>query len=327
MPFETTYNIQTSTFAVQRFVSYIRSRDVEVLELLIPTVRSCLEHRHSYVRKNAVFAIYSIYRQHEYLIPDSPELIRIFLVAESDATCKHHAFVFLANCATQKAVEYVVSVFDQIGGFDEHLQLAIIELIRQDCKDETPQKARYIQCISDLRLLNASSHSVKYESATLLTSLTQNAAAVKASASCFIDLAVKESDDNVKLIVLDRLENLRQRHERVLDPLVMDILPVLSSPDIEVRRKAVGIALVMITSRNVEEVVKFFEKQLQRTMTEDYEKIAEYRQLLIQPIHVCSVRYSHVAASVVYGLMEFPGDSNNPAAVDVIAFVRYVSSI
>ena len=37
---------------------------------------------------------------------------------------------------------------------------------------------------------------------------------------------MKESDNNVKLIVLDRLETLRQRHEHVLDALVMDILRV-----------------------------------------------------------------------------------------------------
>ena len=70
------------------------------------------------------------------------------------------------------------------GGFDEQLQLAIIELIRQDCKGETAQKARYIRCISDL--LNAASHSVKYEAATLLTSLTQNAAAVKGTLTIFL---------------------------------------------------------------------------------------------------------------------------------------------
>lgn len=49
-----------------------------------------------------------------------------------------------------------------------------------------------------------------------------------AAASCFIELAAKESDNNVKLIVLDRLEVLRQKHERVIDSLVMDILRVLS---------------------------------------------------------------------------------------------------
>jgi coatomer subunit beta len=39
------------------------------------------EHRHSFVRKNAVFAVYSIFQDHEHLIPDAPELIDTFLAA------------------------------------------------------------------------------------------------------------------------------------------------------------------------------------------------------------------------------------------------------
>lgn len=53
----------------------------------------------------------------------------------------------------------------------------------------------------------------------------------------------------------------------------------------------------------------------------------EYRQLLIQSIHVCAVKFSEVAASVVHALMEFLGDSNNPSALDVVAFVRCVLSL
>ncbi len=48
----------------------------------------------------------------------------------------------------------------------------------------------------------------------------------------------------------------------------------------------------------------------------------EYRQLLIQSIHVCAIKFSEVAASVVHALMDFLGNSNNASAVDVIAFVR-----
>jgi coatomer subunit beta len=44
---------------------------------------------------------------------------------------------------------------------------------------------------------------------------------------------------------------------------------------------------------------------------------------LIQSIHVTAVKFSEVAASVVHALMEFLGDSNNPSALDVVAFVRY----
>lgn len=49
-----------------------------------------------------------------------------------------------------------------------------------------------------------------------------------AAAACYIELIVKESDNNVKLIVLDRLEEIRNKHDRVLDDLVMDILQVLT---------------------------------------------------------------------------------------------------
>ncbi|KZT30989.1 coatomer protein [Neolentinus lepideus HHB14362 ss-1] len=307
--------------ATLRFLQKI-SRDTELLEPLIPTCRACLEHRHSYVRKNAVFAIYTIYRSFEHLIPDAPELIQTFLAAESDATCKRNAFVFLANCAMNKAVEYVLQVYDQIPTLDELLQMSVIEVIRLDCKTDSTHRARWIRCIFEL--VNASSHTVRYEAASTLTTLTQNPAAVKAAASCFINLADKESDNNVKLIVLDRLDTLYSKHGHVLDGLVMDVIQVLSSADMEVRRKAMNIVLRMVSSRNVEEVVLFLKKQLQRTQEQEFEKNSEYRQLLIQSIHVCAIKFSEVAASVVHALMDFLGDSNNPSALDVVSFVREV---
>jgi coatomer subunit beta len=117
-----------------------------------------LEHRHSYVRKNAVFAIYAIYREFENLIPDAPELIQTFLVAESDATCKRNAFVFLANCAMPKAVEYVLSVFDQIPGMDELLQMSIIEVIKLDCKRDSAHRVIRMSFSVLLILTSSTSH-------------------------------------------------------------------------------------------------------------------------------------------------------------------------
>ncbi|CAG8736593.1 15695_t:CDS:10, partial [Gigaspora margarita] len=306
--------------ATLRFLCKLR--EPELLEPLLPSCRSCLEHRHSYVRKNAVFAIYTIYKHFEYLIPDAPELIQSFLAAEADQTCKRNAFVMLCNTNQLRAVEYLNDVFDQVPNFDELLQLSIIELIRKDCRNNNTNRGKYIRCIFEL--LNAASHSVKYEAATSLMALTHAPAAVKAAASCYIELIIKESDNNIKLIVLDRLDELREKHEQTLDDLVLDILRVLTSPDIEVRRKALRIGLELVSSRNVQEVVVFLKKELSKTLDQDYEKNNEYRQLLIQSIHGCAIKFSEVAANVVHVLMEFLGDSNNPAAVDVIAFVREV---
>ena len=102
------------------------------------------------MRKNAVFAIYSIYREFENLIPDAPELMHTFLVAESDSTCKRNAFVFLAHCSMAKAVEYISSIYDTIPTLDEALQISIIEVIRLDCKnDSTHRVSRGYMCIQD----------------------------------------------------------------------------------------------------------------------------------------------------------------------------------
>ncbi|KAI8982127.1 adaptin N terminal region-domain-containing protein [Mycotypha africana] len=303
-----------------RFLCKIK--EAEVLEPLVPSVRACLEHRHSYVRKNAVFAIGSIYKVFDHLFPDAPEVIQSFLLSEADTTCRRNAFVVLCSIDQAIAVNYLIQVIDSVPNFDELLQLAVIELIRKDSKVSSANKAAYIRCLSEL--LAAAAHSVKYEAAAVLLYLTTSPAAVKAAASCYIELIVKESDNNVKLIVLDRLEEIRNKHDRVLDDLVMDILQVLSSPDIEVRRKAIRIAMEMVSSRNVQEVVLFLKKELTKTQDDAYEKNTEYRQLLIQSIHTCAIKFSEVAANVVHVLMEFLGDSNNPAAVDVVAFVREV---
>lgn len=297
-------------------------REAELLEPLVPTVRSCLEHRHSFVRKNAVFTILSIYQDHEHLIPDAPELLDTFLAAESDSTCKRNAFVALCNISQPTAVQYLLGVADQLGSMDELMQMAAIELIRKEARVEGGHRAKWIRCVFEL--LNSTSHAVKYEAATTLTSLTQNPAAIKAACAAFAELIVKESDNNVKFIVLDRFDALRAKHEHVLDHMVMDILKVLNSQDLEVKRKAVGIALKMVTSRNVEDVVLFLKKQLQSTQQEDWDKNMEYRQLLIQSIHTCAIKFSEVAANVVYVLMDFLGDSSNPSAIDVISFVREV---
>ncbi|KAK0672503.1 adaptin N terminal region-domain-containing protein [Cercophora samala] len=297
-------------------------REPELLEPLLSSARSCLEHRHAYVRKNAVFAVASIFQHSPSLIPDAADLIATFLEGESDPTCKRNGFAALSSIDHGKALAYLSSVFDGIPNAEELLQLVELEFIRKDAIQNSQNKARYLRLIFDL--LEANTSTVVYEAASSLTALTNNPVAVKAAASKFIELAIKEADNNVKLIVLDRVDQLRQRNEGILDDLIMEILRVLSSPDIDVRKKALEIALEMVSSKNVEEVVLLLKKELSKTVDQEYEKNSEYRQLLIHSIHQCAVKFSEVAASVVELLMEFIADFNNASAVDVINFVKEV---
>lgn len=281
-----------------------------------------MEHRHAYVRKNAVYAISSIHAHSESLVPDAPELIEAFLETENDHTCKRNAFIALQTISHDRALVYLSKVFDGIPNANELLQLAELEFIRKDAVANQQNKARYLRLIFDL--LEASAPTVVYEAASSLTSLTNNPVAVKAAASKFIELAIKESDNNVKLIVLDRVDQLRQKNEGILDDLVMEILRVLSSPDLDVRRKALTLAMEMVSSKNVEEVVMLLKKELSKTVDEQYEKNNEYRSILVHAIHQCAIKFSEIAASVVGLLMDFIADFNSASAVDVISFVKEV---
>lgn len=110
----------------------------------------------------------TIYQSFEHLIPDAPELIQTFLAAESDMTCKRNAFVFLVNNATPKAVEYTLSVFDQVGSFDELMQLAVIELVRKDCKGDTANRVSSLYG-GRLEIILTSHHLAKVYSSRLRT--------------------------------------------------------------------------------------------------------------------------------------------------------------
>ena len=83
----------------------------------------------------------------------------------------------------------------------------------------------------------------------------------------------------------------------------MDLLRVLSSPDLEVRKKTLTLVLDLINSRNVEEVVMVLKKEVANTSNGGGENeaadVAGYRQSLVRTLHSCSIRFASVAPAVV----------------------------
>lgn len=154
--------------------------------------------------------------------------------------------MMLIHADQDRALDYLSTCIDQVHTFGDILQLVIVELIYKVCHANPSERARFIRCIYNL--LQSSSPAVKYEAAGTLVTLSSAPTAIKAAAQCYIDLIIKESDNNVKLIVLDRLIELKEHpaHERVLQDLVMDILRVLSTPDLEVRKKTLQLALDLV---------------------------------------------------------------------------------
>lgn len=301
-----------------------RLQETELIEPLIPSILLNLDHRHPFVRRNAILAIMSIFKlpNGDHLLQDAPELIEKLISGEQDLSSKRNAFLMLENCSQDRAVQYLLNNLDNVPLWGDILQMTVLELIRKVCRSNPAEKGKYIKII--LSLMSSPSTAVVYECAGTLIALSSAPTAIRAAANCYCQLLLSQSDNNVKLIVLDRLQELKTNHRDVMVDMVMDILRALGSPNMDIRRKTLDISLDLITPRNIDEVVMTLKKEVVKTQNVELEKNGEYRQMLVQAIHSCAVKFPDVASTVVHLLMDFLGDQNVASALEVAFFVREI---
>ena len=77
----------------------------------------------------------------------------------------------------------------------------VVENGFQVCHAKPSEKARFIRCVYNL--LQSQSGAVRYEAAGTLITLSAAPTAIKAAAQAYIDLIIKESDNNIKVFGFD----------------------------------------------------------------------------------------------------------------------------
>ncbi|KAK6911136.1 Clathrin/coatomer adaptor, adaptin-like, N-terminal [Dillenia turbinata] len=222
-----------------------RLNETEIIEPLIHSVLSNLEHRHPFVRRNAILAVMTIYKlpQGDQLLADAPETIA-------------KAFYPQNKIHLPREMRFRIGV-----------------VVLEVCRTNRGEQRKYIKII--ISPLNVPSTAVIYECTGTLVSLSSAPTAIRAAANTYCQLLLSQSDNNVKLIVLDRLNELKTSH-RLLRP-------------------------------------------------GELEKNGEYRQMLVQAIHSCAIKFPEVTSTVVHLLMDLWGDRNVASATDVIHAARVCS--
>lgn len=306
--------------AMLRFLCKVK--DEEILSPLIPSIKACLAHKHPYVRKNAALCVFHAHKQFgENLIPDGPELINEFLLSESDISARRNAFLMLFNQDEALAIQFLANNMDDVAKYGDGFALLVLELTRRVCRRDPNQKSRFVRVL--LEMLSSNSPAVSYEAAWTLVSLSSAPTAIRAAAMTYTTLLNSQNDNNVKMIVLERLEELKKNHTKILQELLMDILRALSSPNPDICKKILDVAMDIVNVRNVVEVVNTLKREVSKLEGEDAveAKGAYYRGMLIRAIHSCAVRFPQVAESVVHVLMEF---LSTDSGMQVIIFVRAI---
>jgi len=296
-----------------------------LLEPLKEAVLRNLGHRHSYVRRNAVMCVFSLVKNFGVeVLPEAPEDIEQLLLVEGDLSTKRNAFLMLLNCDQDRAVKYVLSLQDQISSMGDIFQLSVLELVRKVCRSSSVNKGRFLRIVFDLA--SSSSTAVSYDCASSLVTLSSSPVAIHQAAQVYVQLLTEQSDNNVKLIVLDRLREVQKHHKQVMEGMVMDIFRALTCPSLDVRKKVMDICLgSLVSQRNIKDVVALLKKEVIKTL--GYEATStegnlEYRRLLIRALHACTGQYPEQAQNVMFLLMDFLTESDQSTATEVVMFMR-----
>eukprot|EP00298_Acanthocystis_sp_HF-20_P010885 c19104_g1_i1.p1 GENE.c19104_g1_i1~~c19104_g1_i1.p1 ORF type:complete len:945 (-),score=413.74 c19104_g1_i1:191-3025(-) len=294
----------------------------EILEPLITPIIENLEHRHAFVRRNAVLAVFSIFKSFPKLIPNGAEVVSNMLKKESDISAKRNAFLMLFHCDRPRAVEYMQSVLDQVPSMGDGFQLVVLELFRKLCFLQPQEKSKYIKCI--ITLMETASDAVLFECAHTLVVVSHAPTAIRAAVTCYSKLLKSQSDNNVKLVILERLSELKKKHKAVLQEFVMEILFTIQTPSLDIQKKTINLVLEIVPERNVGEMLTTFKKELQKTNAIENEK---ERQALVHAVHKCGIRFfdNHLSFAV-NTLMDLVGDESSVVALDVLAFARDVAA-
>ncbi|KAJ6245880.1 coatomer subunit beta [Anaeramoeba flamelloides] len=285
-----------------RFLCKIKEEGI--LEFLISGVRENLKHDIAYVRKNAYLAIASVYQTNNSLVEDAPELLHKCLISETDSACRRNAFLMLYEIDEERAIEFLLTVVDDLARFDESVQLVSLDLIKKIYRKDKTERSKYLLSIS--KLLDSNSSSVRFEAAKTLLSLTSSVHALRAVSQTYTSLFNNERDHNIKLIVLDLLRTLKFASRSVVSESLLEILRSLKTQSFDIKKKILELAEGLVTIRNVEQVVSILRFELKTAQEqpisndEEIQKIrSEYLRIVVQFLHTIALEFPEMSSQIV----------------------------
>ena len=80
-----------------------------------------------------------------------------------------------------------------------------------------------------------------------------------------MNLLQENNDNNVKVIVLEKILQLRKSYSKVLEDYINDILAIIKDDTVvslEINQKVLDLVTYLVSQRNIKEVVQFLEREI-----------------------------------------------------------------
>lgn len=302
--------------------------EVELIEPLVSAVVQNLSHNRTYVRRNAVLAVHYIFKKFPKLLPDAPELVEAAIRKEGDFTTLRNGLEFLAAFAPERAASYLSDYRDShdLAIVDGPFLMSVVDFCQQMIRANPYEKARYVPVL--FSVLQSKSAAVRYQCATTLLSLSSSPTAIRQATLTYVDLIKSHSDNSVRLIVVEQLNQMRGPYLHVLQDSLLDILSVLQDGTMTIRERIIELAVELVTRRNAETFMQAMKKELLRasrmdTEVEDSNVSTAYRLLIIKAMNTALMRHPPSAPAMLPVLLDYVCDTSSTSK-EVITLIKEV---
>jgi coatomer subunit beta len=87
-----------------------------------------------------------------------------------------------------------------------------------------------------------------------------------------LNLLAEQNDNNVKLIVLNKITDLKGKYAKLLEDYISDILNTINEEQIsslDINQKVLELTTELASPRNIKEIITFLEKEIGRARKMD----------------------------------------------------------
>jgi coatomer subunit beta len=156
--------------------------------------------------------------------------------------------------------------------------------------------------------------------------LSSSPTALKSAAAALVALLVDHSDNNVRLVTLDRLILLKQKHPLVLQGMVLDLCRVLQAPSPDIRSRSLALITELVTSSNVDNVLGSLKKELSSRSSDALSSDAEFKATIVSSLVVLTSNFPDTATTISNTLLDLITDAGS-VAVDSMQGVRELIAV
>ncbi len=278
------------------------------MESLKSVIIENVSHKHAYVRKNALLCIVSITNNFGVdVLPESLKTtLRDIVEKDSDITCKRNAYLALAKIDQKESFEvtYELLTNTDINEIGDLFLLSLVENLRNISLNFPNLKGRILKLFYDLA--NHKSHSVLFEVANSLITLSSNPNIIKVAVGIFCNLLVEQKDNNILIIILKKLMNIKNRYMDILEENILSFAIILNTTsNSEIRKLLFDLIIELLRESNICQVFDVFINDLNKLRgANDTDSNIQIKNMILNCIHKGLKRFPKTKETYAIYLLE-----------------------